>query len=124
MHEQCLAEDVIKRLESLAWLGNVRQLENEVHREFLMSENKCDFDSGRSTSKEFNSISPQRFDEEIYQMPLGEAKKKVIEEFEREYLIRVIAETNGNVTQASIRAGKERRALGKMLKKYHIYRHG
>ena len=40
--------------------------------------------------------------------------------FEREYLARVIAESNGNVTKAALAAQKERRELGKLLKKHGL----
>ena len=48
------------------------------------------------------------------------AKARAIETFERAYLIQLMREAGGNVTSAAKRAGKERRALGKLLKKYAI----
>ena len=36
-------------------------------------------------------------------------------EFERSYLQRLLAVTHGNVTEASQRAGMERRAMGRLL---------
>ena len=50
------------------------------------------------------------------------AKARVIEEFEREYLTRVMLDVQGCVSQAAKRAGKERRAFGKLLKKHGIER--
>jgi DNA-binding protein Fis len=47
-------------------------------------------------------------------------KKMMIETFEREYLNRLMLEHQGNVTRAALSAGKERRELGKLLKKYQI----
>jgi DNA-binding protein Fis len=44
----------------------------------------------------------------------------MIEGFEREYLNRLMREHRGNVTRAALAAGKERRELGKMLKKHRI----
>jgi DNA-binding NtrC family response regulator len=46
------------------------------------------------------------------------AKARAIASFERAYLARLMEETGGNVTQAALRAAKERRALGKLLKKH------
>lgn len=48
------------------------------------------------------------------------AKAKAIAEFERNYLAQLLAETHGNVSLAARRCGKERRSLGKLLKKYGI----
>jgi DNA-binding NtrC family response regulator len=49
-----------------------------------------------------------------------ETKSQFIAEFEKRYLSWLMSETNGNVTHAAQRVGKERRALGKLLKKYNI----
>ena len=51
-----------------------------------------------------------------------EAKQRTIEHFERVYLKNLMHETRGNVTQAAAIAGKERRALGKLMKKHAIDR--
>jgi two-component system, NtrC family, response regulator GlrR len=40
--------------------------------------------------------------------------------FEREYLIRLMSEHHGNVSQAAGAAKKERRDLGKLLKRHRI----
>ena len=50
----------------------------------------------------------------------NQAKAKAIEAFEREYLASLMTESHGNVTLAAKLAGKERRALGRLLKKYNI----
>ena len=49
-----------------------------------------------------------------------ETKSQFIADFEKRYLCWLMSETNGNVTRAAQRVGKERRALGKLLKKYNI----
>jgi DNA-binding NtrC family response regulator len=46
------------------------------------------------------------------------AKQDAIEIFERAYIQDLIARHQGNVTQAAREAGKERRAFGRLLKKY------
>ena len=55
-------------------------------------------------------------------MDMKAAKAKVIERFERDYLETLIAAAGGNVSAAARHAGKERRAFGKLLKKYAIDR--
>ena len=51
---------------------------------------------------------------------LKDAKAKIVRRFEIEYLTRLLNETEGNVTMAAKRAGKERRSLGKLIKKLGI----
>ena len=47
-------------------------------------------------------------------------KQETIATFERKYLERVMHEHRGNVTHAAQATGKERRELGRLLKKHRI----
>ncbi|HKQ30691.1 MAG TPA: helix-turn-helix domain-containing protein, partial [Burkholderiales bacterium] len=51
-----------------------------------------------------------------------EEKARVLVEFERAYLHRVMKVTQGNVSRAARHAGKERRAFRRLLKKHGIER--
>ncbi len=55
-----------------------------------------------------------------FEVGFQEAKAQVIERFERRYLNWLMTESEGNVTLAASRAGKERRSLGRLLKKHGI----
>ncbi len=110
-------------MEDYYWPGNVRELENYLHRAFVLS-------TGHSICAPqekgdpiqiaaWNEMPPERH------ISLGayrEEKMRVIEEFERDYVERVLAETGGNVSLAARRAGKERRAFGRLIKKHGIDR--
>jgi DNA-binding NtrC family response regulator len=52
-----------------------------------------------------------------------EAKAQALAQFEREFLLRALRQARGNVSAAAQLVGKERRAFGKLLKKYAIDRH-
>jgi DNA-binding NtrC family response regulator len=58
-----------------------------------------------------------------FDAPFNQAKNQVIDHFEQCYLTWLISNSKGNVTQAADIAQKERRALGKLLKKHHINPH-
>jgi DNA-binding NtrC family response regulator len=97
------------------WPGNVRELENLVHRavvtasgptiELIPSEGALPGVADKTDSTAH---------------PFGEAKRHVVEQFERDYLTDLMRTHGGNVTRAAEQAGKERRALGKLLKKHGI----
>ena len=53
-------------------------------------------------------------------MALSEAKDQVIKEFERFYVAAILKQSHGNITQAARKAGKERRAFGRLVKKYNL----
>ena len=105
------------------WPGNVRELENFIHRSFLLSED------GHIEAKDPSGAEVQFFsrrkliDRRLnfeFDASFSDAKSNVISHFEKQYLSWLISKTNGNVTLAADTAKKERRALGKLLKKHDI----
>ena len=101
------------------WPGNVRELENAMRRVVQRGNGPvieaADLDLPR------RSRGP---------LPVGDApssykiqKQRIVEAFERQYLERIMAEHNGNVTRAARAAGKERRDFGKLLKRHGIDPH-
>jgi two-component system response regulator GlrR len=95
------------------WPGNVRELENWVHRELLLADGGEIRPGDRRASG--TSGEPRKISSD-----LRTAKAQALAEFESGYLAAVLAEAHGNVTVAARLAGKERRAFGKLLKKYGI----
>jgi DNA-binding NtrC family response regulator len=105
------------------WPGNVRELENFIEREFLMGEDATLHLSPPSEMRmERRHRSGDRRNLPRFDGAFNQAKAHVMEDFELRYLRWLLAETHGNVTLAATRAGKERRALGKLLKKHGINR--
>ncbi len=51
-----------------------------------------------------------------------DAKRRAIELFEQKFVAQVLHHAKGNVTKAATLCGKERRAFGKLVKKYNINR--
>ncbi len=120
--EKRLHASSVDYIRKYPWPGNVRELENLIHREFLLSDGEeILFEALAEQDTDLGSVS-QRTDN-FLSCRFGEAKRLVIEGFERQYLIELMCQFNGNVTQAAKYAGKERRALGKLLKKYGIDRY-
>ena len=97
-------------LESRPWPGNVREMENLLHRAYVMSESDT-----LTLSPEMEGLSDSAED-----LDFRRAKTRVIASFEREYLVWVMERAKGNVTRAARIAGKERRALGRLLKKHGL----
>ncbi len=102
------------------WPGNVRELQNWIHRELLLAETdvihcRAEIDPARPTAAEPLPASDQPRD-------FRTAKALALARFEYAYLDHVLTAARGNVTAAARLAGKDRRALGKLLKKHRIDR--
>jgi DNA-binding NtrC family response regulator len=116
-----LDDCTLKWLDTHPWPGNVRELENLVHSAVLLAED------GRITltmlqppaaaSRAPVSDEPSRDD---VVPPYAAAKVRARERFDRDYLCAVLEKAHGNITRAAALAGQERRAIGKLVKKYSI----
>jgi transcriptional regulator with PAS, ATPase and Fis domain len=110
-----LSPEVRSALEAYEWPGNIRELENTIIRGLYLSRNGTieleDIGLTLPESAKDKSRVPQSF---------KAAKQEAVEAFEREYLGRLMQEHGGNVSHAARAAGKDRRDLGRLLKKYQL----
>ncbi|MDZ7288482.1 MAG: sigma-54 dependent transcriptional regulator [candidate division KSB1 bacterium] len=117
-----LAPGVSEALLAYDWPGNVRELESAIIRGIHLSQtNLIEVeDLGIPSAIESLPDIPVTVISSEELSSLKAMKQKMIEEFEKEYLTRLMREHQGNVSRAALAAGKERRELGKLLKKYRI----
>lgn len=101
-------------LQQQSWNGNVRELENTLLRGFLLSDGpEIRLDEAQGAPATMNDPGPGLDS-------FHDAKEAAINAFEHRYVTEVLRIAQGNVTEAAKLAGKERRALGKLIKKYNI----
>ncbi len=108
------------KLEKHPWPGNVRELLNVVQRAALYA-------TGHHITAAHISFDTEAPQERTANEPpdsFQTAKQHVVREFERAYIEKLLASHNSNVTRAARDAGMERRAFGKLIKKYGIRRLG
>ena len=55
-----------------------------------------------------------------FSLPLEEARRRIVERFEKEYLIQLLAENNGRINITAEAAGIGVRQLHKLMTKYGI----
>jgi DNA-binding NtrC family response regulator len=105
---------------SVDWPGNVREIEHAI----LRATQVC-----RTHTIEVEDLKLDR--RALQPSASGPAvsgthstfkalKKRTLDTFERDYLIHLMGEYHGNVSHAARAAGKERRELGKLLKKHRL----
>lgn len=109
----------LRTLQHRAWPGNVRELENVILREFLLSASEQIVIMDDHVPD--NRQPPLKNNETPTEPPKFQiAKEEAINKFESAYLQHLLLLTSGNITEAAHLAGKERRCLGKLIKKYNI----
>ena len=121
MTNKYIDSETIEKMCSYTWPGNIRELENLIHRELILSENNrvlINFSQYTAMERRRSFLDRRTFN---YQgKDFKQAKKEAIEAFESHYLTWIMNEVGGSVTLAATKSGKERSALGKLLKKYNI----
>jgi len=143
-----LSNNLLNRFQHHDWPGNIRELENSIHRHYLLSKNDLldddaemlsgsadSADDNRTSSLSKNHMSDHLRDTlnqmsiaddlmteemDLACLSFAEAKRQAIEVFEAKFVSHLLHFTKGNVTKAATLCGKERRAFGKLVKKYDI----
>jgi len=93
------------------WPGNVRELESAMVRGLHYAQNGVIEPQDCGLPEQGASIAQGT-------PTYRQLKRQVIDAFDRQYLTRLMTEHRGNVSRAARAAGKERRDLGKLLKRH------
>ncbi len=114
-----ISQSLLARWEELPWPGNIRELRNTVARHLALGElANLEFSSLAGADPELEpaaSMGPvdgaklAAVLDEALELPLGEARLRVVEQFERAYVRRMMAKHRGNVTRAAEGAQVARR---------------
>jgi DNA-binding NtrC family response regulator len=95
------------------WPGNVRELMNLVQRAAVIAE-------GDVVLPCHVALPIDEAAAEVGSNTFRTARAKTLEMFERAYVRNMLAQHDGNVSRAARAAGKERRAFGRLVKKYKL----
>jgi DNA-binding NtrC family response regulator len=96
------------------WPGNVRELENVIQRAVVLSE--------QHAIRSEDIVLPAAPD--ILELASFKAlKSRVVLNFEKNYLQRMLADHQGNITRAAKAASKDRRAFWQLLRKHKLHVH-
>jgi transcriptional regulator with PAS, ATPase and Fis domain len=94
------------------WPGNVRELRNAVQRWAIMpGQLRPAFEGAAAAAQPEPAASGPL-------LPLGEARRQASDDFEREYLRRVLSRADGNVTRAAAVAEVSRQMMQKLMRKH------
>ncbi|NOZ86999.1 MAG: FHA domain-containing protein [Deltaproteobacteria bacterium] len=115
-----LAPAVRERWLNHSWPGNVRELRNAVERSLALDEDGLTGGPpgvlGVRQDHPTGSLVPD------YSMPFKEAKEKLLDVFEREYVKRLMLRSSGGIAGAARTAGIDRKHLYNLLEKHGLGR--
>lgn len=132
-----LSGDAMQKLIHYPWSGNVRELEGVIQRAAVLCASSVlepeDIDhfspcggalledsSLREDKKEACSPFISASDFPVTDHSLQKVKIQAIGQFERSYLTNLLIAHKGNITHAAKAAGKDRRTLQRLLRKYNL----
>jgi DNA-binding NtrC family response regulator len=116
------APEALRWIRNHQWPGNIRELDNAVHREVVFSDDEVIGFEAFASEAESNQEPVESSGDYYATLGFHTAKAKAVADFERGYLARILQIANGNVSAAARIAEKERRSFGKLLKKHGISR--
>jgi transcriptional regulator with GAF, ATPase, and Fis domain len=114
-------------LERYSWPGNVRELRNVVDRAkafgWQNALDECGLSASTRSQRDYTAPPSSEggvFDPDSPVERFKEAKGKIVDQFERDYLVDLMKRAKGNVSQAAREAGLDRNHLAQLLKKHNI----
>ncbi len=111
--------EVLEAMQQYDWPGNIRELENLMERAYILE---------KSSVLTPDGFPPELFGErkKVSCIPvdagisLSEGRKKVVHDFEKQYVAGLMARHNGKINQSAEAAGITPRQLHKLMVKYRI----
>ena len=118
-----LDAESLERVMRYHWPGNVRELESVLHEQFLLTDGttiRIDRPEIAGSPTSPPEYTPSPLLGIPFELGFRTAKAHVVHQFERTFLARALMLSQGNVSEAARRCGKDRRSLGRLLKKHGI----
>ncbi|OHB94481.1 MAG: hypothetical protein A3E19_02630 [Planctomycetes bacterium RIFCSPHIGHO2_12_FULL_52_36] len=117
-----ISREAMRIILSYDWPGNVRQLANTLESAIVLTVDDTitqedlpgDLKGGQPPASP--SITPD------FTLPFKEAKRRVVESFEKEHILRSLKTHNGNITKTAEALGMHRQGLQQKLRELNIRR--
>ncbi len=115
-----ISNDAAKMFTNYVWPGNVRELQNAIEGSVVMANTEVlgidDFPGEiRSSNAHYNS-----FFNVDYNLSFRDAKKIVVETFERDFVGKKLKENNGNISKAAEALDMHRQSLQQKMKELNM----
>ncbi|MFQ5865170.1 MAG: sigma-54-dependent transcriptional regulator [bacterium] len=112
-----ISVEALTCLEEYGWPGNVRELENVIERAITLA--KEEWIQPVDLPDNIVCVNEDLVQAQI-DLPLREARHRMVASFERDYLIKMLERHRGNVTYAAKNSGVDRRTFHRLLNRHQI----
>ncbi|MEA2236334.1 MAG: hypothetical protein QOC81_1058 [Thermoanaerobaculia bacterium] len=109
--DRTFSPQALRKLSAYEWPGNVRELCNLVQRAAVIAEGGVVLPCHIEIAGASDQCASGTF---------RAGRTQAIQMFEREYVRDMLTRHSGNITRAAREAGQERRAFGRLVKKYRL----
>ena len=113
---KAISNDAVKVFTRYSWPGNVRELQNVIESSVVMA-NAETLEISDFPEEISNSDSNLSFD---YNLSFRDAKKIVVDTFERDFVSRKLAENSGNISKTAEALGMHRQSLQQKIKELNM----
>jgi transcriptional regulator with GAF, ATPase, and Fis domain len=108
---------VLAEMQRYDWPGNVRELRNYVERAVVLDT----AGPTRARRSLYPAAAPDAID---LDQPFTDAKKHMVDEWERRYITELLTWAEGNISQAARKAGMDRMYLHRLVQRHGLKRGG
>lgn len=112
-----ISPEAMQRLLAYSWPGNIRELENIIQQALILAAGELMGAPDIQIPQSHVTTKPKTGTFEEF----NKAKKKIIDTFEKNYLIKLLTKFNGDMVSAAATAGKSRTALWNLCSKHKIH---
>ncbi len=119
-----VSDGLLEQLARHAWPGNVRELRNVIERALSLGmvvvDGASPTEAAMAASVSGSAGPATTASAAILELPFKEAKAALVEGFERDYLVNLLARHKGNISRAALEAGIDRNYIHRLVKKYGL----
>jgi len=115
-----IQEAILKKIIDYHWPGNIRQLKNFIERLYIT----CPTQQVSENDLNFTGLPEQHIKKDLFtsllKLPFREAKKQLVESFEKHFLKYYMQIYNSNISKIASVVGESREGLSKKIKRYGL----
>jgi DNA-binding NtrC family response regulator len=116
-----LSKASLELLRAHPWPGNVRELQNLMEHVAVLAESGQEIGPGDiPLGDDADSLAAGRIDTDLLRDHFHAAKERLVSEFERVYLRRLVDRAGGNMARAARLASIDRTTLYRLMEKHHL----